>query len=388
MRNIYNIFLPSAMPAKTFIFLSFLVLCSFMVLAATALSAQDSEEGSEPALPESGHSFVIRASIGFGYGISADMARQAAFYALRMQAAERLALNLAKNGELRRMLVFKEESSNDDSYREDLTVLSHAWFALVAHAGAGATAGAGRQGKIFSRSDAHAPRGILRFARGMPFPALTEAREAYVWLFGSALMLEHYKLAIRMEKDLYNRYAGAAREYLQSAGASADGLATAQTSLKSLQAVQIYFELLPQLYADNFSGASAQTILARLEEASALMPDNYLLLAEIARLYAWLGQIDKAVETINAAILVNPDFAQSYSHRGALLLLLQKHSLALADLSRAIRLSGGKAEYYHDRAVAWRAMGDKEAMCDDLRASCLAGECQAHEWAVAGGECD
>ncbi|MDR2825730.1 MAG: tetratricopeptide repeat protein [Deltaproteobacteria bacterium] len=364
------------MPAKAFIYLTAFILHLSIIFTATPLSALDSAEDRKPV------------PAGFGYGLSADMAMEAAFYAARTQAAERLALRLEKNSELRRMLVFKDEPNREEAYAEALAVLSQVWFIKSGRAEAQVIDGSIMQGKRFSRTDARGPQGILQLAYDWIYPNLTEVREAYVWLFGSAPMLENYKLGLQMEKDLYDSYSMAAQEYLQSAGASSDGLATARTSLKQLQAVQSYFELLPQLYADNFAGVSAQTILARLEEASVLMPDNYLLLAEMGRLYAWLGQMDKAIETVNAAIRVNPDFAQSYSHRGALLLLLHKHSLALADLSRAIRLSGGKAEFYHDRAVVWRAMGDKEAMCEDLRASCLAGECQAHEWAVAGGECD
>jgi tetratricopeptide (TPR) repeat protein len=201
-----------------------------------------------------------------------------------------------------------------------------------------------------------------------------------------------------MEKTLYAGYAGNVEEYLQKAAAGEDGadrpeiaaagLESVRAGLARLRAVRVYLDLLPGLYAGDFYGENAQELKVRLEEASLLMPDNYLLLTELGRLYAWLEQSDKAGRVLNDSIRINPDFAQSYSRRGALLLLLRKHSLALADLDRAVSLSGGKAEYYYERAIILRAMGDQGAMCENLRASCLAGNCSAHEWAVAAGECD
>jgi tetratricopeptide (TPR) repeat protein len=328
MRNNYNIFLYWAIAGSLFIYRVVFFVSLWISLCPLQAQAAD-----------------------INPGISDDMAKVAALSSARIQAAEQLALELAKNSEVRLMLNLEGSGATPEAEMEKLRLLSYALLATD-------------KNMVSQFNIAH-------------------IRRTFIWLFGSTLLSENYQLAMQMEKDFFVFYSRAALEYPHRAEAGS----ALQTAFKNLQAAQIYLTLLPQLYSDAFPEDLPTETLPRLEEASRLMPDNYVLLTELGRLYLWLEQRDKAAAALDAAIHENPDFAQSYSHRGALFLLEHKHALAVADFDRAIRLSGGRGEYYHGRAVVRRAMGDNDAMCKDLQASCLAGLCSVYEWAVAGGEC-
>ncbi|MDR1241275.1 MAG: hypothetical protein LBM00_00590 [Deltaproteobacteria bacterium] len=412
MRSTYNIFQLSARSANRFIYpaLCLLLLCLLApvlspaaqgVRAVSPGAADSAAPGSGPleseisdfGAPGREEGFVLSIGVPFGYGFSRDMAGEGVRAAARELAAEHLARRLAGSGEARRLL-----GAEDEALWEELLLLSNVLLLRGDNFSIRPTEGGSGAEEAGSGDAARRLPGIARFEYRYAFPDMAEVRETCAWLFGDAPVLENYTLAVHMEKTLYAVYAGSVEEYLRKAAAgrdSADGAEnpaaepeSVRAALERLRAVKIYLDLLPELYADDFYGENAQALKDKLEEAVLLMPDNYLLLTELGRLYAWLEQNDKAGRVLNDSIRINPDFAQSYSRRGALLLLLRKHSLALADLDRAVSLSGGKAEYYYERAIIWRAMGDREAMCEDLRASCLAGNCLAHEWTVAAGECD
>jgi tetratricopeptide (TPR) repeat protein len=414
----YNIFLSQAMPGGLFIYpaLCILLLQLFLPPAHPALGAdfppfrpgraaadvfsfltdgakaakggpQSGRRQNKPDRPakqdadRSGREFSISINAPFGYGLSGAMAREAAVSGARILAAERLALELAEDAALLGLPEFEETD------KAELLLLGYAL--LTREETAFGQAGPESPAQTSSELKAHGQIGVLQLDYRCVVPAWPSLRKAYAWLFGTPVILENHRLAAQMEKELYGVYLKAGQEYLQEARADSSGIPSElKAGLDSLRALRIYFELLPGLYPEAPSSGNPWELQARLEEAAALMPDNYLLRSELGRLYAWLEQSDKAALALDEAIRLNPDFARSYSRRSALLLLLQKHSLALADLDRAIRLSGGEAEYYYERAVVWLAMGNKEAMCGDLRASCLAGDCRSHEWAVAAGECD
>jgi tetratricopeptide (TPR) repeat protein len=402
----YNIFSPQATLGRVFLYsgLCILLLHIFLPAARPALGAefsafrtvrpaagvfpakQDTEQSGHENYAEGGprSGFVINVNVPFGYGLSKDLARDAAVSGARILAAGRLALELEKEAALLGLPGF------EGADKAELLFLSYALLAgEYAALDPVDPAGTEIPAQPSSGNGPPGPAGVLQLTYRCAVPDRASLRKACAWMFGTPVVLESHRLAAQMERELYAGYLKAGREYLQEAGAACSGVPPElMATLDSLRALRIYFELLPSLYPEDPSPGNPRELQARLEEAAALMPANYLLLSELGRLYAWMEQTDKAALALSEAIRLNPDFARSYSRRSALLLLLRKHSLALADLDRALRLSGGEAEYYYERAVVWLAMGNKEAMCADLRASCLAGDCRSHEWAAAAGECD
>ena len=84
---------------------------------------------------------------------------------------------------------------------------------------------------------------------------------------------------------------------------------------------------------------------------------------------AWSGDLDKAIESFNAAIAVAPELPVAYLNRGLAYDRQGDSEAALADLDRTVRLSPKSARAYYNRSVLLRKYGDpKRASADEQQA--------------------
>jgi len=78
-------------------------------------------------------------------------------------------------------------------------------------------------------------------------------------------------------------------------------------------------------------------------------------------------QYQEAIDELNAAIRMAPDFATAYNERGFAWFKLSEYARAIADLDSAIRLNPKYANAYHIRGVVREAQGDHAGAEMDIR---------------------
>lgn len=94
--------------------------------------------------------------------------------------------------------------------------------------------------------------------------------------------------------------------------------------------------------------------------------------------YLGMGMTAEAMDDLDAAIELKPDYAEAYANRGRIHLDDEAFELAIADLDRAIELDPELAEAYGNRGLAYESMGDDEqAIADYTRAIQLTNDPQA-----------
>jgi tetratricopeptide (TPR) repeat protein len=87
------------------------------------------------------------------------------------------------------------------------------------------------------------------------------------------------------------------------------------------------------------------------------------------------GKYREAVEELTEALSSRPDFALALNARGFAYVLLKDWPHATEDLDAAIRLDPRYANAYHNRAVARKATGDATgAAADDAKSQELAAK--------------
>ncbi|XP_025892981.1 hsp70-Hsp90 organizing protein 3-like [Nothoprocta perdicaria] len=90
------------------------------------------------------------------------------------------------------------------------------------------------------------------------------------------------------------------------------------------------------------------------------------------------GENQRAIDLLSGVIKLNPYLASSYINRASVFLQLQKPSMAISDLDRAIELDPNSAKAYKFRGKALQLLGQlKEAACNISLACKLDSEGQA-----------
>jgi lipoprotein NlpI len=94
--------------------------------------------------------------------------------------------------------------------------------------------------------------------------------------------------------------------------------------------------------------------IADLEAASALTPRDYAPLHELAIGYRDRGETERAIETMDRAISLNPKSAESFYHRGEMKRALNRFDEAEADFEMAIGLApdDSKIAFIENGAIA------------------------------------
>lgn len=94
-----------------------------------------------------------------------------------------------------------------------------------------------------------------------------------------------------------------------------------------------------------------------------------------------------AIEYLNQAIILNPDYVNAYRVRGELYARLERYALAIDDYDEVIRLKPKDGPAYNMRGEAYISSGNKEMGCYSLRRACELGYCKGYTYAKNEGDC-
>ena len=130
-----------------------------------------------------------------------------------------------------------------------------------------------------------------------------------------------------------------------------------------------------------------QKAIEYLNEAIKLKPDYAEAYNNRGNIYNSLGQHQRAIEDLNEAIRLKPDFAMTYNNRGANYNNLGQYQRAIEDFNETIRLKPDYAIAYSNRGNAYLNQGDKISGCSDLSKACNLGECRLYEVRKQKGDC-
>ena len=81
--------------------------------------------------------------------------------------------------------------------------------------------------------------------------------------------------------------------------------------------------------------------------------------------YAKRGQYDKAIEDLNKAIILYPDYSDAFSNRGIVYSKLGMLKNAIESFNQAVALKPNAADGYSNRGVAYAMIGQYDKALDD-----------------------
>ena len=90
----------------------------------------------------------------------------------------------------------------------------------------------------------------------------------------------------------------------------------------------------------------------------------HILIVEVA--YHCKGQYERAIDSYNKAIELNPDYVLGYNNRGLAHSQKGEVELAIKDYTKAIELKPDYAEVYYYRGGAFLRLGEREKAKSDL----------------------
>jgi protein O-mannosyl-transferase len=134
-------------------------------------------------------------------------------------------------------------------------------------------------------------------------------------------------------------------------------------------------------------GGRYEEAVDHLNKAIRLKPDYAEAYNNRGVAYTNLGQYKLAIEDYNKAISLNPNNALAYNNRGFIYGKLIQYQQAIEDYNEAIRLRPDYVRAYYDRGVAYLKQGNTEMGCRDAQKACAKGACKALEWAKYKGLC-
>jgi len=130
-----------------------------------------------------------------------------------------------------------------------------------------------------------------------------------------------------------------------------------------------------------------QKAIEYLDEAIKLKPNFAGAYNNRGNAYCDLGQYQRAIEDYNEAIRILPNYALSYGNRGVVYGNLGQYKRAIEDYNDAIRLNPNFANAFVNRGNAYLSSGNKELGCRDAQKACDLGLCPALEAAKKKGDC-
>ena len=119
------------------------------------------------------------------------------------------------------------------------------------------------------------------------------------------------------------------------------------------------------LYSLDFL-ARHEEVLADLDRAIELAPDDKYALTYRGNARRWIGRQDEALADFNQAITLDPDHAPAFGGRGEAYRLMGRNDDALTDLTRAIDLNPEYAVALAGRGETYRLMGRNDDALTDL----------------------
>lgn len=108
-----------------------------------------------------------------------------------------------------------------------------------------------------------------------------------------------------------------------------------------------------------------QKALEYLNEAIKLKPDYAEAYNNRGNIYGDLGQYQQAIEDYNEVIRLKPDYAMAYNNRGVDYRNLGQNQRAIEDYNEALRLNPNDAMAYNNRGVTYRDLGQNQQAIKD-----------------------
>jgi tetratricopeptide (TPR) repeat protein len=109
-----------------------------------------------------------------------------------------------------------------------------------------------------------------------------------------------------------------------------------------------------------------QKAIEYLNEAIRLNPNYAMAYNNRGAAYINLGQHQRAIEDYNNAIRLKPDYANAYNNRGAAYINLGQHHRAIEDYNNAIRLKPDYADAYYNRGAAYINLGQHQRAIENF----------------------
>jgi tetratricopeptide (TPR) repeat protein len=122
-----------------------------------------------------------------------------------------------------------------------------------------------------------------------------------------------------------------------------------------------------------------QKAIEYLDEAIRLKPNYSGAYNNRGNAYCNLGQYKRAIEDYNEAVRIKPDYAIAFGNRGGAYDNLGQHARAIEDYNQAISLKPDYINAYINRGNVYLSEGTKDLGCADVREACELGNCTALE---------
>lgn len=109
-----------------------------------------------------------------------------------------------------------------------------------------------------------------------------------------------------------------------------------------------------------------QKAVEYLNNAITLQPDYAPAYNSRGNAYADLGKYQRAIKDYNQALRVKPDYVYAYINRGDVYYGLGQYRLAIEDCNKAIRLQANHADAYNNRGKAYAKLGRYQLAIKDF----------------------
>ena len=136
-----------------------------------------------------------------------------------------------------------------------------------------------------------------------------------------------------------------------------------QAASRGLTAVE-WLDKAFALWADGEYNDPAKA-MEYLNEAIHLKPDYADAYGIRGDAYENLGQYQQAIRDYDKVIRLKPDYAEAYNNRGIVNRKLKKYQRAIQDYDKAIHLKPNYADAYYNRAIAYENLGKYEQAIGD-----------------------
>jgi tetratricopeptide (TPR) repeat protein len=102
-----------------------------------------------------------------------------------------------------------------------------------------------------------------------------------------------------------------------------------------------------------------------LNNAIKLQPDYFKAYGIRGYIYNRLGQYQSAIKDYNEVLRLQPDDFRTYNNRGLVYYNLGQHQRAIEDFNQAIRLDKDSAMVYNNRGLAYKGLGQYQSAIED-----------------------
>ncbi len=119
-----------------------------------------------------------------------------------------------------------------------------------------------------------------------------------------------------------------------------------------------------------------QKAVESFDKAIKLNPNRADYFASRGHANYYLKQYPKAIDDYTKAIEKNPNFALAYSMRGLSRTRTEKYQQAIEDFNKAISFGPNEADYYKGRGFTYLHLKQYGPMCQDYQKACTLGDCE------------